>query len=286
MLRNKHSSLESLILATLILLLPGCGNLSLESMATPNFTQKPSDEPLQAPSMPLPSNLPTSTLASNRMVTVQPTSTLLVTLTSTVAPLPGKEDCSPIEIKAYLKTVLPLTDEHTLDAFEAQKMGQLNEESKILNYKDRAILRLKAAEEINSPSCLVEAHKKILFSFTLLNSTLDLILLKDYSTATSLLQDCYEVMAEAIAIITDVKEPSGESPAGQGEVPAVPASQEQVELDLKAQEAKVIWDTSHGPREGQDGIYSVAGIYGNLADLLLRITLPWKITIMPSARAS
>ena len=77
-------------------------------------------------------------------------------------------------------------------------------------------MRLKSAEEIESPSCLVEAHKKNLDSFTLLNATWDLILLKDYSTATTLLQDDYEAMAEGIAIITDVKEPNRVSPAEAG----------------------------------------------------------------------
>jgi hypothetical protein len=32
--------------------------------------------------------------------------------------------------------------------------------------------------------------------------------------------------------------------------------------------ARVLWDTSHGPRQGQDGAYTVAGIFHNLGQLL------------------
>jgi hypothetical protein len=85
-------------------------------------------------------------------------------------------------------------------------MEALKDESHIKALRDKAIIRLKSIQGIQAPSCLMVAHEKLTESFELLVSTWDLIRVKDYSTATTNLQQCYEALAEAVAMITIIQQ--------------------------------------------------------------------------------
>lgn len=98
-----------------------------------------------------------------------------------------------------MDVVLPLADEHTVDAYEAQKMETIKDETQILALRNRAVVRLEGIRGIQAPLCLLEAHEKMTLSFELLISTWDLIEAKDYSTATTTLQKSYDALTEGLA---------------------------------------------------------------------------------------
>jgi hypothetical protein len=131
---------------------------------------------------------------------------MLATYELIQSPLPANATCSAAEINQYLNVVLPLADEHTVDTYEAQKIEEITDETHIMALRQRAIVRLESIRRIQAPPCLLEAHDKMAESFELLISTWDLIETKEYSTATTTLQKCYELLADAIATIVIVQQ--------------------------------------------------------------------------------
>ena len=84
-------------------------------------------------------------------------------------------------------------------------MEQITDEAQILTYINRAAGRRESLRAIQAPACLLDAHAKLTLSFDLLASTWDLIKAKDFSTATTRLQESYEALGEGIAKIALLK---------------------------------------------------------------------------------
>jgi len=172
----------------------------------PSVSQPSSSTPPQATPTLHPSAQRTPEFPPTNTDEFQSTATMLATFALVESPLPANATCSPAEITQYLNVVSPLADEHTVDTYEAQKMEEITDETHIAALRQRASVRLESLQIIQAPPCLLEAHEKMTESFELLISTWDLIETKDFTTATTTLQKCYEVLADAIATIVMVQQ--------------------------------------------------------------------------------
>ncbi len=206
MQRHKTSYLQYPIFAILALLLSACASSNQPPTTKLGFTQPSSNTPPRATLTLHPDTILIPEFSPTNSDTFQSTATMFVTSPPIKSPSSTNAHCPPSEIDQYLDIVLPLADEHTIDTYEAQKMEVLKDESHIVALRDKAIIRLKSIQGIQAPSCLIVAHEKMTESFELLVSTWDLIRVKDYSTATTTLQQCYEALAEAVAMITIIQQ--------------------------------------------------------------------------------
>jgi hypothetical protein len=117
-----------------------------------------------------------------------------------------QSDCSLQEIESYINTVLPLADQHSVDALIAQKMEELTDKEYIKELQKKASERIEALDGISVPSCAEEVHIIIRSSFELLESTWQLILIEDYEKARDKLRESYEALGEGIALLDLLKQ--------------------------------------------------------------------------------
>jgi len=198
MCRLSRKTIHCLILAFLISLISGCAASPASAPVLPSNAPSPAIEPLQeTPTF----NLPARVVSETPIIvtqTLQKTATLLAEPTHTIRPTKPL----PAGVDEYVKVVLALMDEHTRDAYEAQKLETLTDQSQIEAFRERAARRLERMRGMQPPPDLQEAHDKIIASFELLISTWDFIKTKEYTAAKETLIQSYEPLVEAIALIS------------------------------------------------------------------------------------
>ena len=188
-----------LFLTFLLGLVSGCASTPATTTNLPGNASPPRmSEPVQ--------ESPTSA-TTTRQVPESPTGvaqSLQETPTLLTSPTPIKQPVKTVQasINEYVKDMLSLMDEHTLDAYEAQKLEALTDESQIETFRERAIRRLEMAQGMQPPPELLDTHNQVIASFKLLVSTWDMIKMQDYTAARQLLIQSYEPLVDSIAFLS------------------------------------------------------------------------------------
>lgn len=188
-----------LFLTFLLGLVSGCASTPATTTNLPGNASPPrTSEPVQ--------ESPTSA-TTTRQVPESPTGvaqSLQETPTLLTSPMPIKQPVKTVQasINEYVKDMLSLMDEHTLDAYEAQKLEALTDESQIETFRERAIRRLEMAQGMQPPPELLDTHNQVIASFELLVSTWDMIKMQDYTAARQLLIQSYEPLVDSIAFLS------------------------------------------------------------------------------------
>jgi hypothetical protein len=109
--------------------------------------------------------------------------------------------CPPGEGDDYIKTILALADEHIQDIYQAEKLEELTDAGEIAGFREKAVQRLAALQELQPPACLQEVHARMTKSFELMIAAWDQITARDYAQAKQTLLDSFDPIAEVIALI-------------------------------------------------------------------------------------
>lgn len=193
-----------LFLTFLLGLVSGCASTPATTTNLPGNASPPrTSEPVQ--------ESPTSA-TTTRQVPESPTGvaqSLQETPTLLTSPTPIKQPVKTVQasINEYVKDMLSLMDEHTLDAYEAQKLEALTDESQIETFRERAIRRLEMAQGMQPPPELLDTHNQVIASFKLLVSTWDLIKTRDYLAAREKLMRSYESLVDSVAFLSSYLHP-------------------------------------------------------------------------------
>ncbi len=109
--------------------------------------------------------------------------------------------CPPGEGDDDIKTIMTMADEHIQDIYQAEKLEGLTDAGEIDAFRDKALRRLAALQELQPPACLQDVHGRMTKSFELLIKAWDQIAAKDYIQAKQTLLDSFDPIAEVIALI-------------------------------------------------------------------------------------
>lgn len=159
MQRHHPSYFHGMICAILTLFISGCAPINPPPTAVPGISHPSSSSTPQSTSTPHPGTQPTLEITPGNPDAFQSTAILLATIAPTGPTLPATASCLPAEIDQYMNVVLPLTDEHTVDSSEAQKMETITDETQIQALRKRAMARLESIRGIQALPCLREAER-------------------------------------------------------------------------------------------------------------------------------
>lgn len=117
----------------------------------------------------------------------------------TVAP------CDPKDVTDYADAVLPLANEHLLDAAQAKRLAEIDNEAFIDEMYDRAVARQDRLRALAPPECAQKTHIKMVNAFQLLVSVWDHIGEGEYDLARRKLVSSYDELGEAAALLTELE---------------------------------------------------------------------------------
>lgn len=147
--------------------------------------------------------IPTSTFSST------PTTTEVPHRPSITPPTPQPQQesvgpitlCSPIDLELYKSAALPLLDQIVVASREASQLATLPPD-RIPALVATSVAIQEQLVDIQPPRCLQEAHNAALEGASLLVHALESIGSADYSQAETSLRASFEMVAQAVALLT------------------------------------------------------------------------------------